>query len=139
MASQILQALLSFYLISLRSGLLSGYISRDVYAMGCPAHAHYTLNIHSESFASSNQLKNALKTNYLNFSYWGRTYFVHASIVLIVKPITKLYSLCFFILFNFYFTYPYHSWLDRVWRLLYCHNYWFSASHPYENSFSGNS
>ena len=56
------------------------FISGDMNAAGRPAHAHYSLNACSESFASRSQLKNALKTNFLNISYCRRTYFVRASI-----------------------------------------------------------
>ena len=128
-----------FYSVWLRSGLFSERVRGDVYSAERPSHAHYSLNIRSGSFASRNQLKKALKTNVLNVSYWVIKYFVHASIVLILKPIKYLCSLWFFILFcilfYFYSTYQCHSWLDWVWRLVYCHTYWFFASIIYENSF----
>ena len=63
--------------------------------------------ISSEIFASRNQLKNALKTNFLNVKCWGRTSFEHVSIVLTVKP--RTYSFLqydftfYFILFYFQF------------------------------------
>ena len=64
-----------------------------MYAAGRPAHAQYSLNYRFESFAPRSQLKNALKMNFLNVSYWGRTHFVRASIALIVKQRTYSYSL----------------------------------------------
>ena len=102
-------ASLFFYSIWLRSGLLSERIRDGVYSAGHPAHAHHSLYMHSESLASRKRLKNVLKTSFLNVSYWGRTYFVRASIALVVKPRTYLCSLCFctlfhFILFSFYFS-----------------------------------
>ena len=62
-----------YFSIELRLGVFSERIRGDVYAAGRPAHAHYSLNISSENFASRNQLKNVLKNNYLNVSYWGCT------------------------------------------------------------------
>ena len=76
-------------------------------ATGRPAHAHYMLNACYKSFASRSQLKNALKTNFLNVSYWGRKYFVRAYIASIVKSRTyscSVYDFTFyFILFYFNF------------------------------------
>ena len=42
-------------------GFLSEHISGDLYTVGRPAHAHYSLNSRSKIFASKSQLKNALK------------------------------------------------------------------------------
>ena len=81
-------------------GLLSENIRGDAYSAGHLAHAYYFLSARSESFASRIQLRNALKTKFLNFVYCGCTEFVHASIVLIVKPRTYSCSLLFFILFH---------------------------------------
>ena len=95
-----------FYFFWLRSGLLSEHIRGEVYATGRLAHAHCSFTVCFEIFASGNQLKNALKTNFLIVSYYGCTYFLHASIIFIVKPRTYFFSMILhfilFILFSFY-------------------------------------
>ena len=91
-------------------GLLSDSIRGDVYTTECTTHAYYLLNACSESFASRRQLKNVLKTNYLNVSYWSRTQVLRASVAVKVKPRTYLCSLynfsLYFILIYFHFYLP---------------------------------
>ena len=132
-----------FYLTLFILSLLSERIRGDVYPAGRPIDERYTLNIFLKALIPGTKLKNALKNKFLNISSWERTYFLHISIVLTIKPRKYLCYLCFEILFYFYFyfyfTYPYHAWLDWVWRLIYYHTYWFFASHPYYHSFSCNS
>ena len=142
MAAWISQNLFYFIIQSgLDQGLLSERNIGEVYVVGRPAHAHYSLNARSKIFASGIQLKNMLKTNFLNVSYWGRTYFVHASIDLIVKSRTyscSMYDLasCFLLFCSrFYLIISLLFGLSMTsdilsYLLILCES-------SYENSFSG--
>ena len=123
------------------SGLDLAYVVRVLEVMCTPwgvCTCSLFINNSFRNLASRNQLKNALKNNFLNVSYWGRSYFVHASIFLNckIKNVLVFYLILYFIsfYFTFIFTYPYDSWLDSVLRLIYCRTYWLFASHPYDNS-----